>query len=93
MKEDDAQLIADIYRTAVAPGEWTQVLDRLCMPLGARGSALLALDLTGIYNYKVSHGNSLYTPQIMREYEANYSAYEEGALSTSRSVTLSLCAI
>jgi len=70
-------LVADLYKAAVDQSEWPDLLDRLCTPLGARGSALVTVDLSGQYDYQVTFGSSLYPPAIMRTYESEYSRYEE----------------
>lgn len=77
MTKHDIALSARIYDAAIDPSVWEGVLDNLCREIGAKGAVLLVLETLGNYRYSISMSSSLYSEEVQRRYEREFSRHEQ----------------
>ncbi len=76
----ELNLISDIYDAAIDTELWEPLLDRLCPYVGAKGGALLGLNMLDLHQYTLNCVSSIYSKHDMQMYRDNYSKYEENHL-------------
>ena len=74
--ELDPDIVRAIYDAAVQTDRWPGTLDRLAPIAGAKGAAILCIDLLGGPCHKLGFMCSMYPPHMAEEYEREFVSYE-----------------